>query len=101
MTKPRQLPEKRCDNNKNDMLMRLPDTVRSLKIKLLLLDQLLHHIVRIMYLFLYYLQTTVKATNVFQQAHNVNRNERAEILGSGFHGCTIWFTGTYTLIYLL
>ena len=43
MTKPRQLPEKQCDNNKNDMLMRLPDTVRSLKIKLLLLDQLLHH----------------------------------------------------------
>lgn len=38
-------------------------------------------------------ETTVKATNVFQQAHNVNRNERAEILGSGFHGCTIWFTG--------
>ena len=31
---------------------------------------------------------------MFQQAHNVNRNERAEILGSGFHGCTIWFTGT-------
>ena len=35
----------------------------------------------------------MKATNVFQQAHSVNRNERAEILGSGFHGCTIWFTG--------
>ena len=47
-----------------------------------------------MYLLFYYLQTTVKATNVFHQAHNVNRNERAEILGSGFHGCTIWFTGT-------
>ena len=36
-TKPRQLPEKRCYNNKNYMLMRLPDAVHSLKIKLQLL----------------------------------------------------------------
>ena len=39
------------------------------------------------------LQKTVKATNVFAQQHSVNRNQRGAVMGSGFHGCTIWFTG--------
>ena len=35
---------------------------------------------------------------MFKQSHNVDRNARGEVLGSGFRGCTIWFTGIY--IYL-
>merc|ERR1712045_29867 len=35
----------------------------------------------------------LKATNVFKQSHNVGREARGEVLGSGFRGCTIWFTG--------
>lgn len=37
-----------------------------------------------------------KATNVFAQKHNVSRDKRGAVLGehgSGFRGCTIWFTG--------
>jgi len=34
-----------------------------------------------------------KATNVFAQDHKVTRARRGEVLGSGFRGCTIWFTG--------
>jgi len=37
-----------------------------------------------------------KATNVFAQKHNVGRDKRGQALGehgSGFRGCTIWFTG--------
>jgi len=38
-------------------------------------------------------QSKLKATNVFKQSHNVGREARGEVLGSGFRGCTIWFTG--------
>jgi len=34
-----------------------------------------------------------KATNVFAQDHKVTRARRGEVLGSGFRGCTLWFTG--------
>jgi len=37
-----------------------------------------------------------KATNVFKQEHHVTRETRGEVQGkggSGFKGCTIWFTG--------
>jgi len=37
-----------------------------------------------------------KATNVFAQKHIVSRDKRGQVLGeygSGFRGCTIWFTG--------
>ena len=30
---------------------------------------------------------------MFKQSHNVGREARGEVLGSGFRGCTIWFTG--------
>ena len=41
----------------------------------------------------YLLQTALKATNVFKQEHKVDRSTRGQTLGSGFRGCTIWFTG--------
>ena len=48
----------------------------------------------IMYIFpIFYFQSKLKATNVFKQSHNVGREARGEVLGSGFRGCTIWFTG--------
>jgi len=34
-----------------------------------------------------------KATNVFNQQSHVTRDTRAQLGKSGFHGCTIWFTG--------
>eukprot|EP00088_Acartia_fossae_P007768 TRINITY_DN13642_c0_g1_i2.p1 TRINITY_DN13642_c0_g1~~TRINITY_DN13642_c0_g1_i2.p1 ORF type:complete len:650 (-),score=152.78 TRINITY_DN13642_c0_g1_i2:219-2114(-) len=34
-----------------------------------------------------------KATNVFQQEHKVSRDNRRQLLGSKFRGCTVWFTG--------
>ena len=34
-----------------------------------------------------------KATNVFLQEHTVTRDSRGMVLGSGFRGCTVWFTG--------
>ena len=47
-----------------------------------------------MYIFpIFYFQSKLKATNVFKQSHNVGREARGEVLGSGFRGCTIWFTG--------
>ena len=42
-----------------------------------------------------YFQSKLKATNVFKQSHNVGREARGEVLGSGFRGCTIWFTGKF------
>ena len=48
----------------------------------------------VMYIFpIFYFQSKLKATNVFKQSHNVGREARGEVLGSGFRGCTIWFTG--------
>ena len=47
-----------------------------------------------MYIFpIFYFQSKLKATNVFKQSHNVGREARGEVLGSGFRGCTIWFAG--------
>ena len=43
----------------------------------------------------YLLQTALKATNVFKQEHKVDRSTRGQTLGSGFRGCTIWFTGKF------
>jgi len=37
--------------------------------------------------------TALKATNVFKQEHKIDRSTRGQTLGSGFRGCTIWFTG--------
>jgi len=34
-----------------------------------------------------------KATNVFNQQSHVTRDTRGQLGKSGFHGCTIWFTG--------
>ena len=34
-----------------------------------------------------------KATNVFHQEHKVTRDRRGALTGSGFRGCTVWFTG--------
>ena len=34
-----------------------------------------------------------KATNVFHQEHAVTRDNRRQLLGSKFRGCTVWFTG--------
>ena len=34
-----------------------------------------------------------RATNVFQQQHNVSRANRGQALEGKFRGCTIWFTG--------
>ena len=55
-------------------------------------------ILNIIKIFFPIFQSKLKATNVFKQSHNVDRNARGEVLGSGFRGCTIWFTGIY--IYL-
>eukprot|EP00093_Oithona_nana_P007817 07817.XXX_1208_3428_1 [CDS] Oithona nana genome sequencing. len=38
-------------------------------------------------------ETALKATNVFKQEHKIDRSSRGQTLGSGFRGCTIWFTG--------
>merc|ERR1712029_548712 len=38
-------------------------------------------------------ETALKATNVFKQEHKIDRSTRGQTLGSGFRGCTIWFTG--------
>jgi len=33
------------------------------------------------------------ATNITAVQHKVSRSKRGEMLGSKFHGCTVWFTG--------
>ena len=46
-------------------------------------------------------QTALKATNVFKQEHKIDRSSRGQTLGSGFRGCTIWFTGKKPLNFTL
>ena len=55
--------------------------------------------INIKYISIYYFNDLfqnqqAKATNVFKQEHNVDRKQRGHILGHGFRGCTLWFTGT-------
>ena len=35
---------------------------------------------------------------MFAQDHKVTRARRGEVLGSGFRGCTIWFTGEISFV---